>query len=83
MLCGLRGSTEVPLPSDCVRVCYPHDLELHRFARDEVVAEIVASSGGLCVGSHLLFDDGGGDGVPLLDVSLHETVCGKLVPIHS
>ena len=83
LLCGLRRSIEVPLPSDCVRVCYPHDLDLHFVAGDEVVAEDVTGSGGFRVGSHLLFDDGGGDGVPLLDVNLHEGVYGRLAPIHS
>ena len=47
-----------------------------------MVAEIITSSGGLRVGSHLLFDDSGGDGVSLLDVSLHEGVYGRLVSIH-
>ena len=83
LLCGLRSFIEVPLPSDCVRVCYPHGLDLHFFAADEAVTEIITSSGGLRVGSHLLFYDGGGDGIPLLDVSLHEGVYGRLVSIHS
>ena len=83
LLCGIRSFIVVPPPSYSVRVCYPHDLDLHVLARDEVVAEVLTSSGGLRVGSHHLFADGGGDGVLLLGVSLHESVYGRLVPIHS
>ena len=82
LLCGLRSFVEVPLPSYSVRVWHPHDLDLHFLAGDEVVAEVLTSSGGFRVGSHLLFDDGGGNGVSLPGVNLHESVYGKLVSIH-
>ena len=83
MVGGVSSFNVVPLPSYNVRVCYPHDLDLHFLARGEVVAEVLTSSGGLRVSSHLLFDYGGGDGVLLVGVSLHEGVHGRLVPIYS
>ena len=77
-----HGFIEGSRPSDCVRVCYPHDLELHRIAVNGVLAEIVAGPGGLCGGSHLLASDGERDGVLLLPGNLNEGVNGRLVPIH-
>ena len=53
----------VSLPSYRMRVGNPHDLDLHLVAKAAMVAEIVVSFCGFQVGSDLLLDDGGGDGV--------------------
>ena len=79
---GASSFDAVPLPSNSVRICYPHDLDLNLFATAAVVPEVGTGSGGLRVGSDLLLYDGVGDGVLLLVVSLHEGVYGKLVSIH-
>ena len=80
---GVSSFDAVPLPSNSVRICYPHDLDLHFFATAAMVPEVGTCSGGLRVGSELLLYDGGGDGILLLVVSLHEGVLGRLVTIHT
>ena len=79
---GVSSFDALPLPSYSVRICYPHDLDLHVFATAAMVPEVDTGSGGLRVGSDLLLYDGGGDGMSLLVVSLHEGVYGRLVSIH-
>ena len=74
LVSGASSFDAVPLPSNCVRICYPHDLGLHFFATAAMVPEVGTGSGGLRVGSDLLLYDGGGDGILLLVVRLHEGV---------
>ena len=53
----------VSLPPYSMRVGNPHDLDLHLVAKAAMVAEVIVSFGGFQVGSDLLLDDGGSNGV--------------------
>ena len=73
----------VSLPAYGMRIGYPHNLDLHRVAGSAVLSEGVLSFGSFQVGSDLLLDDGGDDGIVGDLVGFDKSIDGGLVAIYS
>ena len=76
------GFFVVSLPTYCMRVGYPHDFDLHLFARAAMVSEVVVSFGGFQIGSDLLLDDGRSDSVLCELAGVDKCVYCRLVSIY-
>ena len=79
---GSCGGFVVSLPSYGMGISDPHDFDLDPVVRVAVLSEVVLCFGSFQVGSDLLLDDGGGDGIVSDLAGFDKGVDGGLVAIY-
>ena len=80
---GRCGRFVASLPSNSVGVRNPHDFDLHPVVGVAVSSEVILCFRSFQIGSDLLLDNGGGNGIVGVLVGLDKGVYCRLMAVYS